>query len=60
MKEKRKTQLIVALDTDSYETAENIVKKLNSIVKYFKVGCQLFTAYGPKIIDMIKQQALNY
>ncbi|MFH1458974.1 MAG: orotidine-5'-phosphate decarboxylase [Candidatus Omnitrophota bacterium] len=53
MKEKKNTQLIVALDTNSGETAEDIVKDLKGMVKYFKVGSQLFTACGPKVVDMI-------
>ena len=51
----KQTQLIVALDTDSLDTAENFVKTLAPKVKYFKIGSQLFTMYGPKCVEMVKK-----
>lgn len=47
------TKLIVALDVDSLKKAKNLVKKLASTVEIFKVGSQLFTVCGPKIIKII-------
>ena len=52
---KKQTKLIVALDTDSLETAEGFVKTLSPKVKYFKIGSQLFTMYGPKCVEMVKK-----
>ncbi|MFH2138312.1 MAG: orotidine-5'-phosphate decarboxylase [Candidatus Omnitrophota bacterium] len=52
---KKETKLIVALDTDSLETAEGFVKILSPKVKYFKIGSQLFTMYGPKCVEMVKK-----
>jgi orotidine-5'-phosphate decarboxylase len=51
-----KTDLILALDLDSYEEAKKWVNKLYPTVKIFKVGIQLFTSCGPKIIDFINKK----
>jgi len=48
-----KTDLIVALDVESLQKAKDIVEKLYPVVKYFKVGSQLFTACGPEIVQSI-------
>src|SRR5436309_12826979 len=51
-----KSKLIVALDIDSYERAMTLVKELGEIVDIFKVGSQLFTRVGPKIVEFINAQ----
>ena len=56
MTNKAKEHLIVALDTSSEEEALKIIKKLSDKVGYFKVGLELFSLMGPKIIDIIKDQ----
>ncbi|HUK84171.1 MAG TPA: orotidine-5'-phosphate decarboxylase [Verrucomicrobiae bacterium] len=48
-----KSKLIVALDVESYERATALVKALGEVVDIFKVGSQLFTRVGPKIIKFI-------
>jgi orotidine-5'-phosphate decarboxylase len=50
---KRKTQLILALDVNSLSEAKTVVGKLYPAIKIFKVGIQLFTEAGPKIVDFI-------
>ncbi len=50
---KRKTNLIVAIDVDSFTKAKYLVRKLYPSVKIFKVGSHLFTNCGPKIINYI-------
>lgn len=52
---KRKTELIVALDVDNYKQAMRLVNLLYPRVKIFKVGLQLYTACGPKIIQDIRK-----
>jgi orotidine-5'-phosphate decarboxylase len=42
-----KDQLIVALDVESFEEAKRLIDQLDDAVRVFKVGSQLFTAYGP-------------
>jgi len=46
-------KLIVALDFPDLAGAEKIVKKISPLVKIFKVGKELFTAAGPKAVEMI-------
>lgn len=47
-------KLIVALDVSKIEEAEKLVEMLHSRVKIFKVGKELFTACGPKAVEMIQ------
>ena len=49
-------QLIVALDTDSFKDAQNIVTRLKDSVHIYKVGSQLFTACGRDIMDFLMNQ----
>jgi len=48
--------IILALDVDSFEKARHFVNKTSSRIKIFKVGSQLFTAAGPKVIDFIRKK----
>ena len=50
----RNTKLILALDVDSFFKAKHFVDLLYPKIKIFKVGLQLFTASGAKIIEYIK------
>lgn len=47
--------IILALDVDSRELAMRWVKRLYPTIKMFKVGLQLYTACGPKIIQDIRK-----
>jgi len=49
-------KLIFALDAGSYDEALSWIDMLAGHVGMFKVGKELFTAVGPKIIDCIKQR----
>lgn len=42
--------LIVALDVETLEEAKALVKKLGDSVEIYKIGSQLFTAYGPQAV----------
>ena len=46
-------KLIVALDVDTAEKARRFVDQLRDVVGIFKVGSQLFTAAGPKLVREI-------
>jgi orotidine-5'-phosphate decarboxylase len=48
-----KSKLIVALDVDAYDEATKLVRDLAGVVGVFKVGSQLFTRTGPKIVEFI-------
>ncbi|OPY74655.1 MAG: Orotidine 5'-phosphate decarboxylase [Syntrophorhabdus sp. PtaU1.Bin050] len=49
-----KERLIFALDVDHFEEAQKLVLEFKNHVGMFKVGKQLFTHCGPKIVDFIK------
>ncbi len=49
-----KEKLVLALDVDNREKAETLVKELKDYVGVFKVGKELFTAEGPSIFKMIR------
>ena len=46
-------KLVLALDVDNLESAARLVDMLKDYVGIFKVGSQLFTAEGPRIVEMI-------
>ena len=45
--------LIVALDVDTLDEAIALVKKLGDSVDIYKIGSQLFTAYGPQAVKEV-------
>ena len=53
---KKDPKIILALDVDTLEKAEQFVDKLYPKIKIFKVGIHLFTAYGPRIIEMVNKK----
>jgi orotidine-5'-phosphate decarboxylase len=52
---KPKDRLIFALDVPSLQEVKKWVRLLKGYVGVFKVGKELFTACGPKVIDIIHQ-----
>src|SRR5689334_21233044 len=51
-----KPQLIVALDVENFEQAKKLIDELGDTVDVFKIGLQLFTAYGPFITRYLQAQ----
>jgi len=51
-----KERLVLALDVDDFKKAEELVGKLNDYVGVFKIGSQLFTAEGAKVVNMINER----
>jgi len=51
-----KDKIIFALDVDHFADAQKWVNLLKDHVGVFKVGKQLFTHAGPKVVDMIRQK----
>jgi len=45
--------LIVALDVETFDEAKSLVKKLGDSIEIYKIGSQLFTAYGPQAVREI-------
>ncbi|MBF0104871.1 MAG: orotidine-5'-phosphate decarboxylase [Deltaproteobacteria bacterium] len=50
----KSSKLIIALDTHSFQKAQEVVDALIHCVAFFKVGKELFTAVGPDIVHYIK------
>lgn len=48
--------LIVALDVETLEEAKSLIKKIGSSVEIYKIGSQLFTAYGPQAVREVTSQ----
>lgn len=51
-----KSKLIVALDVDSFQEATALIQATREVVDVFKVGSQLFTRVGPRIIEFLHEQ----
>jgi orotidine-5'-phosphate decarboxylase len=51
-----KDKIIFALDVDHFADAQRWVNLLKDQIGLFKVGKQLFTHAGPKVVDMIRQK----
>lgn len=49
-------RLIVALDVPSAADALGFVDRLRPVVRTYKVGSQLFTAEGPRVIEAIRER----
>lgn len=49
-----KERLIVALDAPTLEVAEQWLSQLKGVIHYYKVGLELFTAYGWKAVNLVK------
>ncbi len=49
-------KIILALDVEHFEEAQRIVSEFKDHVGMFKVGKQLFTHCGPKIVDFINMK----
>ena len=52
---KAQDRIFLALDVNSYRRAEELVTRLKDYVGGFKVGSQLFTRVGPRVLRMIKK-----
>lgn len=51
-----KDRLIVALDVESQAAAIKIVEALKKEVRFFKIGLELFSSNGPKIVSIVKDK----
>jgi orotidine-5'-phosphate decarboxylase len=46
---------IVALDVSTFDDAMALVQRLGDSCRYYKVGSELFTATGPRMVDALRQ-----
>jgi len=51
----KKPEIIVALDTKSFDAAQNLVKILGEKINYYKVGLESFVLFGHTLIDFLKK-----
>jgi len=51
-----KERLVLALDVEDFKKAEELVGKLSDYVGVFKIGNQLFTAEGAKVVNMVNKR----
>jgi len=56
MRQEPDERLIVALDVEGLPRARELVGLLKDRVRMFKVGSRLFTAEGPRVVEMIRRQ----
>jgi len=49
-------RLVLALDVDDLKKADELVDKLSDYVGVFKIGSQLFTAEGAKVVNMVNKR----
>jgi len=49
-------RLVLALDVDDLKKADELVSKLSNYVGAFKIGSQLFTAEGAKVVNMVNEK----
>lgn len=54
-----KDRLVLALDVDTREEAQQLISELKDYVGTFKVGLQLLTSEGPEIVKMIQDEGCN-
>ncbi len=52
---KKCERVIVALDTSSLSLAEKLLKELKGTISYYKIGFELFTAYGWQTVDLVRK-----
>jgi len=56
MQKLKSAKIILALDVDTLKEAKYFVDKLYPKIKIFKVGSQLFTSFGPKVIELLHKK----
>lgn len=56
MKLTTRERLVLALDVDDLKKANELVDKLSDYVGVFKIGSQLFTAEGAKVVNMVNDK----
>ena len=54
--EEIKSKIVVALDVKTLDEAKHLVDELKDYTGTFKVGLQLYCAFGNEIVDYIKGQ----
>jgi len=51
-----KQKFILALDVESLSRAQFFLQRLSPEVAFYKIGPVLFTAYGPRIVELVRKK----
>ncbi|MCK5802805.1 MAG: orotidine-5'-phosphate decarboxylase [Lentisphaeria bacterium] len=54
--DRRRTELIVALDVNTQEEALAVTENIGDAVQWYKIGKQLFTRFGPGIVSELRSR----
>lgn len=49
------TEVIVALDVDTLQKAEDLLQRLKGTITFYKVGMRLFTAHGRRAVELVQK-----
>ncbi|HFD32649.1 MAG TPA: orotidine-5'-phosphate decarboxylase [Gammaproteobacteria bacterium] len=52
-------KIIVALDFDDLQSVKHLIKQLNPSLCRLKIGKELFTSFGPQIVDLVQSQGFE-
>lgn len=55
MKKKEDSKIILALDTSSLDVAKKLIKEVEGVINYYKIGSELFTAHGWEAVELVKK-----
>ena len=55
----KKTDIFVAIDTQSLENAKKLVNQLSNKHCGIKIGKELFTSCGPEIVQWVKDEGFK-
>ena len=55
----KKTDIFVAIDTQSFENAKKLVSQLSNKYCGIKIGKELFTSCGPEIVQWVKDEGFE-
>lgn len=48
-------KIIVALDTPSIDVTKKLLKELDGLISFYKIGFELFTEHGWKAVELVKK-----
>ena len=52
---KEAEKIIVALDVADLKSAKKLLTELDGVITYYKIGFELFTAYGWKAVELVRK-----
>ena len=52
---KNPDSIIIALDTPTLEGAQKLLKELQGVISFYKIGFEFFTAHGWKAVELVKK-----